>query len=114
MLVNTIEAAQLSKKIKDRMESELPKDASRFKIKSLIENYIIDEIVSYSERKSGDKKDKSIKRFSPFEGSPLHIFLLEELVSLDKLDVLGLPDDFKYKGEPFYKYYQDQIVLQLH
>jgi len=110
MLVNTIEAAQLSKKIKDRMESELPKDASRFKIKSLIENYIIDEIVSYSERKSGDKKDKSIKRFSPFEGSPLHIFLLEELVSLDKLDVLGLPDDFKYKGEPFYKYYQDHIV----
>jgi hypothetical protein len=40
MLVNTIETAQLSKKIKDRMESELPKDASRYKIKALIENYI--------------------------------------------------------------------------
>lgn len=113
MLVNTIEAAQLSKKIKDRMESELPKDASRFKIKSLIENYIIDEIVSYAERKNSDKKDKPIKRFSPFEGSPLHIFLLEELVSLDKLDVLGLPDDFKYKGEPFYKYYQEHIVKEI-
>ena len=114
MLVNTIEAAQLSKKIKDRMESELPKDASRFKIKTAIEKYIIDEIVSFSERKSDDnKKSNSIKRFSPFEGSPLHIFLLDELVSLDKLDVLGLPDDFKYKGEPFYKYYQDHLVKEI-
>ena len=113
MLVNTIEAAQLSKKIKDSMESELPKDASRYKIKSLIEQYIIDEIVSYSERKSGENKNHTIKRFSPFEGSPLHIFLLEELVSLDKLDVLGLPDDFKYKGEPFYTYYQDHLVKEI-
>ena len=113
MLVNTIEAAQLSKKIKDNMESELPKDASRYKIKALIENYIIDELDSYDERKSADKKNHSIKRFSPFEGSPLHVFLLEELVSLDKLDVLGLPDDFKYKGEPFYKYYQDHIVKEI-
>jgi len=112
LLVNTIETAQISKKIKDTMESELPKDASRFKIKAIIENYIIDEIVSYQEKKAGTKKG-SIKRFSPFEGSPVHLFLLEELVSLDKLDVLGLPDDFKYKGEPFYKYYQTHIVKQL-
>ena len=95
------------------MESELPKDASRYKIKALIENYIIDELDSYDERKSGEKKNHPIKRFSPFEGSPLHVFLLEELVSLDKLDVLGLPDDFKYKGEPFYKYYQDHIVKEI-
>jgi hypothetical protein len=113
MLVNTIESAQLSKKIKDRMESELPKDASRFKIKGLIENYIIDEIVSYAERKAGNQHIKDIKRFSPFEGSPLHIFLLEELVSLDKLDVLELPDDFKYKGEPFFKYYQEHLVREI-
>lgn len=113
MLVNTIETAQLAKKIKDNMESELPKDASRFKIKALIENYIIDEVVSYAERKAGKKKHNEIKRFSPFEGSPLHIFLLEELVSLDKLDVLGLPDDFKYKGEPFYTYFQDHLVKEL-
>ncbi|MFN8133679.1 MAG: hypothetical protein U0Z17_00040 [Bacteroidales bacterium] len=38
---------------------------------------------------------------SLFKGNPLHIFLLDELVSLDKLDVLELPDDFKYKGEAF-------------
>ncbi len=115
MLVNTIEAAQLSKKIKDTMESELPKDASRFKIKLLIEKYIIDELVSYAERKSGtgNTKHHLIKRFSPFEGSPLHIMLMEELVSLDKLDVLGLPDDFKYKGEPFFTYYQDHLVKEL-
>ncbi|MEJ2052287.1 MAG: aminotransferase class I/II-fold pyridoxal phosphate-dependent enzyme, partial [Calditrichaceae bacterium] len=113
MLVNTIEAAQLSKKIKDRMESELPKDAARFKIKGLIENYITDEIVSYAERKNGNRLSKDIKRYSPFEGSPLHIFLLEELVSLDKLDVLELPDDFKYKGEPFFKYYQEHLVREM-
>ena len=114
MLVNTIEVAQLSKKIKDSLESELPKDASRFKIKSLIEKYIIDELISYSERKSEtNTKGSSIKRFSPFEGSPLHIVLLDELVSLDKLDVLGLPDDFKYKGEPFYIYYQDHFVKEI-
>jgi aspartate/methionine/tyrosine aminotransferase len=113
MLVNTIEAAQLSKKIKDNMESELPKDASRYKIKAQIEKYINNEIVSYAERKAGDKGNLSIKRFSPFEGSPLHIFLLDELVSLDKLDVLGLPDDFKYKGEPFYKYFQEHLVKEL-
>ena len=113
MLVNTIEAAQLSKKIKDRMESELPKDASRYKIKALIENYIIDEIESYAGIKKDDKKTKSIKRYSPFEGSPLHIFLLDELVSLDKLDVLELPDDFKYKGEPFFRYYQEHLVKEI-
>lgn len=113
MLVNVIEAAQLSKKIKDNMESELPKDASRYRIKALIENYIITELESYEERISGDRKNVFIKRFSPFEGSPLHIFLLEELISLDKLDVLGLPDDFKYKGEPFFKYYQDHIVREI-
>ncbi|RJP73979.1 MAG: aminotransferase class I/II-fold pyridoxal phosphate-dependent enzyme, partial [Ignavibacteriales bacterium] len=113
MLVNTIEVAQISKKIKDNMESELPKDASRYKIKTLIENYITAENISYAERKSGAKKNSTIKRFSPFEGSPVHIFLLDELVSLDKLDVLGLPDDFKYKGEPFYKYYQTHIVREL-
>ena len=95
------------------MESELPKDASRYKIKALIENYINDEITSYAERKSGSKKKQTIKRFSPFEGSPLHLFLLDELVALDKLDVLGLPDDFKYKNEPFYKYYQDHFVKEI-
>ena len=113
MLVNTIEAAQLAKKVKDEMESELPKDASRYKIKALLEDHITSEIKSFAERKSVSKKSQAIKRFSPFEGSPLHLFLLEELVSLDKLDVLGLPDDFKYKSEPFYKYYQEHLVKEL-
>ncbi|MBI9072713.1 MAG: aminotransferase class I/II-fold pyridoxal phosphate-dependent enzyme [Melioribacteraceae bacterium] len=113
MLVNTIEAAQLAKKIKDRMESELPKEASRFKIKARIEKYIIDEIESFNDNKAIVKQGKAIKRFSPFEGSPLHLFLLEELSSLDKLDVLDLPDDFKYKGEPFFKYYQSHLVKEI-
>ena len=113
MLVNTIEAAQSAKKIKDRMERELPKEASRHKIKARIEKYIIDEIESYNDKKEIKKQGKPIKRFSPFEGSPLHIFLLEELTSLDKLEVLDLPDDFKYKGEPFFAYYQKHLVTEI-
>ncbi|MEE9429965.1 MAG: aminotransferase class I/II-fold pyridoxal phosphate-dependent enzyme [Melioribacteraceae bacterium] len=113
MLVNTIETAQSAKKIKDRMERELPKEASRYKIKARIEKYIIDEIESYNNKKAIVKQGKPVKRFSPFEGSPLHLFLLDELTSLDKLDVLDLPDDFKYKGEPFFSYYQKHLVFEI-
>ncbi|MBK7980951.1 MAG: aminotransferase class I/II-fold pyridoxal phosphate-dependent enzyme [Ignavibacteriae bacterium] len=113
ILVNTLETAQLAKKIKDRMERELPKEASRYKIKARIEKYIIDEIESFNDRKETANQSKSVKRFSPFEGSPLHLFLLDELTSLDKLDVLDLPDDFKYKGEPFFSYYQKHLVSEI-
>lgn len=113
MLVNSIEAAQSAKKIKDRMERELAKEASRHKIKARIEKYVVDEIESYNDKKEIKKQGKPIKRFSPFEGSPLHIFLLDELASLDKLDVLDLPDDFKYKGEPFFSYYQKHLVREI-
>lgn len=113
MLVNTIEAAQSAKKIKDRMERELPKEASRHKIKARIEKYIVDEIESYNDKREIKKQGKPIKRFSPFEGSPLHIFLLNELTALDKLEVLDLPDDFKYKGVPFFTYYQKHLVTEI-
>jgi Aminotransferase class I and II len=113
MLVNTIESAQSAKKIKDRMERELPKEASRHKIKERIEKYIVDEIESYNDKREIKKQGKPIKRFSPFEGSPLHLFLLDEFTSLDKLDVLDLPDDFKYKGEPFFSYYQKHLVTEI-
>jgi aspartate/methionine/tyrosine aminotransferase len=113
MLVNTIEMAQSAKKIKDRMERELPKEASRYKIKARIEKYIIDEIESYNNKKAIVKQGKPVKRFFPFEGSPLHLFLLDELTSLDKLDVLDLPDDFKYKGEPFFSYYQKHLIFEI-
>ncbi len=113
MLVNTIEMAQSAKKIKDRMERELPKEASRYKIKARIEKYIVDEIESYNNKKAIVKQGKPVKRFSPFEGSPLHLFLLDELTSLDKLDVLDLPDDFKYKGEPFFSYYQKHLIFEI-
>ncbi len=112
MLVNIIENAQLAKSIKDHLEERLPKNASRSKIKERIEKYIIAEIESYHKRKSG-KATAARTRFSPFEGSPLHLFLLNELVSLDKLDVLELPDDFKYKDEPFFSYYQKQLVRDI-
>ncbi|MDA3891753.1 MAG: aminotransferase class I/II-fold pyridoxal phosphate-dependent enzyme [Salinivirgaceae bacterium] len=112
MLVNILETAQLSKSIKDNLEERLPKNASRNKIKQRIETYIIAEIDSYR-RKQNSKSSKELLRFSPFEGSPLHMFLLNELVSLDKLDVLELPDDFKYLDEPFFTYYQKQLVKDI-
>ncbi len=112
MLVNILEIAQLAKRIKDRMEENLPKDASRHKIKENLKEYIIEEIKhNFSERNNGFKG--KTRRPSMFEGSPLHIFLLEELTSLDKLDVLELADDFKYKGEPFFSYYKKYLVYEL-
>ena len=112
MLVNILENAQLAKSIKDNLEERLPKNASRNKIKMRIEQYIIAEIISYN-RKQKTKNSKELLRFSPFEGSPLHLFLLNELVALDKLDVLELPDDFKYKDEIFFTYYQKQLVKEI-
>ncbi|MEN8125879.1 MAG: aminotransferase class I/II-fold pyridoxal phosphate-dependent enzyme [Bacteroidota bacterium] len=112
MLVNILENAQLAKSIKDNLEERLPKNASRNKIKMRIEQYIVAEIESYH-RKQKTKNSKELLRFSPFEGSPLHLFLLNELVALDKLDVLELPDDFKYKDEVFFTYYQKQLVKDI-
>ncbi len=112
MLVNILENAQLAKSIKDNLEERLPKNASRNKIKMRIEQYIMAEIESYR-KKQNNKTSKELLRFSPFEGGPLHLFLLNELVALDKLDVLQLPDDFKYKEEPFFTYYQKQLVKEI-
>ncbi len=114
MLVNVIEAAQLSKKIKDSVEARLAKNASIISFKKRIEENIKTELSKYQENLKAKKSPgKEITRFSPFEGSPLHIYLLEELLALDKLEVLNLPDDFKYKGKPFFKYYQEQLVQAL-
>lgn len=109
ILVNMLENAQLAKSIKDELEQKLPKNASRSRIKHRIEKYIVTEVESYR-KKQQNKSSKELLRFSPFEGSPLHLFLLNELVALDKLDVLRLPDDFMYRNEPFFSYYQKQLV----
>jgi hypothetical protein len=112
MLVNVLEVAQLAKTIKIRMDENLPKDASRHKIKSKLEEYIKKEIPANIPGKGVGRSAKG-RRVSLFEGSPLHLFLLDELRSLDQLDVLELPDDFKYKGEPFFSYYKEHIVKSL-
>jgi hypothetical protein len=112
MLVNILENAQLVKKIKDRMDENLPKDASRHKIKDKLKNYIMAEIKRNISQRKNNNQEGSM-RVSLFEGSPLHLFLLEELTSLDKLDVLELPDDFKYKGEPFFSYYKEHLTREL-
>ena len=114
MLVNIIEAAQLAKKLKDNAETRLAKNASVYSLRKRIEANIKNELSQYEQNKKAKKTvGKKITRFTPFEGSPQHIFLLEELLALDKLEVLKLPDDFKYKGKPFFKYYQKQLVKSL-
>jgi len=110
MLNCTLQTAQLAKKIKEKMETNLPKDASRQKIKENLMGFIKDEIGKDKSRKASKILSKSMANF---EGSPIHIYMLEELNSLDKLDVLGLPDDFKYKDEPFFFYYLDHLVKGL-
>ncbi|MCK4700822.1 MAG: aminotransferase class I/II-fold pyridoxal phosphate-dependent enzyme, partial [Bacteroidales bacterium] len=112
ILINILETAQLAKKIKDRMDESLPKDASRYKIKDKLKKYIMTEIRDNINVRENEHKDRT-RNPSLFEGSPLHLFLLEELVSLDKLDVLELPDDFKYKGVPFFSYYKEHLVREL-
>ncbi|MFA5849186.1 MAG: aminotransferase class I/II-fold pyridoxal phosphate-dependent enzyme [Bacteroidales bacterium] len=97
MINNLVEVAQTAKRIKDTLESELPKNASRHKIRDTLVKFITEQV----------------KRSVGFEGSPLYRFLLDELISLDKLDVLSLPDDFKYRNEYFFTYYQRRLVENL-
>jgi hypothetical protein len=113
-LNNTLDVARNAKKIKDNLESNLPKDASRYKIREFlvqITKQLIEE--NRKGRQTRENENAKIKRMAGFEGSPLHIFILEEMVALDKLDVLGLPDDFKYRGEPFFSYYLDHVIKKL-
>lgn len=113
MLNNLLEIAQVAKKIKDTMESELPKNASRFKIKDTLIRFINDQIGRTEKSNANSVANRQLHKTAGFEGSPLYIFLLDELVSLDKLDILGLPDDFKYHNEPFFVYYQKRLVENL-
>ncbi len=109
MLVNVLETAQQAKQIKNILEEKMPRNASRHKIKRLIEQYIIETCSG----QTADKRKRNPLLRSAFEGSPLHLFLLNELVAIDKLNMLELPDDFKYKDEPFFAYYQKQLVSAL-
>ena len=112
MLVNVLEVAQQARRIKKELDENLPKDASRQRIKKKLTDFIQKQSQLNRPRPISAESDTS-NRESLFEGSPLHIFLLDELVSLDKLDVLELPDDFKYKGEAFFSYYKKHIVQEL-
>lgn len=112
-LNNLLEVAQVAKKIKDTLESELPKNASRFKIKDSIVRFIQEQIGRTQKSNANSIANRQLHKTAEFEGSPLYLFLLDELVALDKLDILHLPDDFKYDDEPFFVYYQKQLVNNL-
>lgn len=113
MLNNLLEVAQVAKKIKDTLESELPKNASRYKIKETLVRFINEQIGRTEKMNQNSRTNRQLHKTAGFEGSPLYLFLLDELVSLDKLDILALPDDFKYKEEPFFVYYQNRLVKNL-
>ncbi|MEI3591184.1 MAG: aminotransferase class I/II-fold pyridoxal phosphate-dependent enzyme [Alistipes ihumii] len=113
MLNNTLQTAQVAKSIKDQIEAELPKNASRSKIKKAIVHFIVNQIDKTEQTNEISKTNRQLHKTAGFEGSPLYLFLLDELIALDKLDVLGLPDDFKYQGEPFFVYYQAKLVENL-
>ncbi len=105
--LNTIlETGIQAKALKHKMETELPKNASRSRIQKLIEQFIIQQTKEAGAGNNG-------YFVMHFEGSPLHLYLLDELIKLDKLDVLGLPDDFKYKDVPFFIYYSKELVAGL-
>ena len=84
MLNNTLETAQVAKSIKDRVEAELPKNASRSKIKKTIVKFIVDQIGKTEQNNEISKTNRQLHKTAGFEGSPLYLFLLDELVSLDK------------------------------
>ena len=108
-LNSVLEIGLKSKALKDKLEATLPKDASRSRVVNQIEKFVANAV-------SGDVKNKTATGDpvrAGFEGSPMHLFLLDELVSLAKLDILGLPDDFKYKDVPFYIYYGGELVKGL-
>ncbi len=108
-LNSVLDTALMAKQLKDNMESELPKNASRSKIREMIEQFVVQ-----ATQKDGTTKTPTGEAIvSGFEGSPLHLFLLDELVALSKLDILGLPDDFKYKEVPFFIYYSAELVKGL-
>ena len=113
MLNNLLETAQVAKKIKDTLESELPKNASRFKIKETLIRFINEQIGRIEKSNANSVANRQLHKTAGFEGSPLYLFLLDELVALDKLDILALPDDFKYHNEPFFVYYQKRLVENL-
>ncbi len=112
LLVNVLEVAQQARKIKREIDKNLPKDASRQIVKNKLEKFIQLQLQANRPQMINTTKGAP-RRESLVEGSPLHLFLLDELVSLDRLEVLELPDDFKYKGEAFFSYYKSHIVNEL-
>ncbi|MFI3330625.1 MAG: aminotransferase class I/II-fold pyridoxal phosphate-dependent enzyme [Rikenellaceae bacterium] len=113
MLNNSLSIAQIAKSVKDKIEIELPKNASRTKIKQSIVDFIKCQVAKTKQANENSLNNLQLHKTADFEGSPLYLFLLDELVALDKLDVLGLPDDFKYNDEPFFVFYQKKLVDNL-
>jgi hypothetical protein len=112
MLNNILQISETARKIKKLLETELPKDASRQKIKDLIIKFVKNQIID-TDKFNKKSRNRLLHKTAQFEGSQLYVFLLNELKSLDKLDIFGVADDFKYGDEPFFSYYHRYLLKEL-
>ena len=113
VLCNIIETGQVAKELKDHLDEQLPKDASRYKIKEYLSDFLVEQSRNKIALNQQRQQNNQLKTIAHFEGSPVYNYLLNELESLDKLDVLGVPDDFKYRDQPFFMYWQESVVKEL-
>ena len=69
MLNNLLETAQVAKKIKDTLESELPKNASRFKIKETLIRFINEQIGRIEKSNANSVANRQLHKTAGFEGA---------------------------------------------
>ena len=68
MLNNLLEIAQVAKKIKDTLESELPKNASRFKIKETLVRFIHEQIGRTEKSNANSVVNRQLHKTAGFAG----------------------------------------------
>ena len=68
MLNNTLQTAQVAKSIKDQIEAELPKNASRSKIKKAIVRFIVNQIDKTEQSNEISKTNRQLHKTAGFEG----------------------------------------------
>ncbi len=81
MLNNTLANGPEAKRIKDQIEAELPKNASRSKIKKGDRQLHRQPIRQDPANNEISKTNRQLHKTAGFEGSPLYLFLLDELVA---------------------------------
>lgn len=68
MLNNTLEIAQVAKRIKDQIEAELPKNASRSKIKKAIVKFIVSQFEKTQQNNEISKTNRQLHKTAASRG----------------------------------------------